>query len=296
MADDELQELRDNFYVGNFQRALDLADTVDASNDLVQNERDAIIGRCCLGLSLFDRLKAMQNSECPGQKACALTAVMTKSKQDAQRQAAKERLMTLATDSGDLSVAMLAACALMHDGSWQDALILTQAHPTLEMQALKVIIYIMMNRTDVAEKALQSMAGTNDDAAAFRIASAAVKQATGDPEEAYLIYCDLASQYPPVEGDDAGSVFLLTCKAVANMRRSMWTEAMEDLQRAAALAPNDADVLVNTCVCETHLRLKDDFQQHYAKLEQLYPSHPYVSKMAGIKQSFSRFAAMVKAK
>ena len=60
--------------------------------------------------------------------------------------------------------------------------------------------------------------------AAFRLAAAAVKLATGDPEEAcpfqsraarasvlvrcgagsrYLTYCDLCSQFPPVEGDAA---------------------------------------------------------------------------------------------
>jgi len=294
--DDELQEVRDNFYAGNFQKALSLAESTEVSNEMTQAERDALLGRCCLSMGAFERLKAMQNAECVGQKAAALTAVITKSKNDQQRQAAKDRLMALANETKDLSCSILSCCSLMHDGLWQEALNLTQTFPTLEMQALRVIIYLMMNRTDMAEKALQSMSGSNDDSAAYRVASAAVHQATGNPEEAYLVYCDLAAQYPLADGDDCGSLFLLTGKAVANMRRQMFTEAMEDLQRALVLGPGDADVLVNLCSCTTHLRQKDEFNTHYAKLEQLHPTHPYVVKTQSIKTSFERFSAGVKAR
>merc|ERR1712050_409316 len=116
----------------------------------------------------------------------------------------------------------------------------------------------------MAEKFLHDMAGNNDDSAAFRLASAAVKLATGDPEEAYLTYCDLSTQYPQAEGEDSetGSVLLQTGKALANMQRGKFTEAVEDLTRALAAAPNDPDVLVNLCACMTHLGKSDEFQQY----------------------------------
>merc|ERR1719291_819813 len=129
-----------------------------------------------------------------------------------------------------MSTSALAACALALEGVWQDAVQLTTAHPTLEMQALRVFVLLMCNQASAAEKQLGDMKGSNDDSGAFRLAQAAVHLATGNPEEAYLTYCDLSAQFPVVEGDDtgAGSVLLLTGKAVANMQRGMFSEAVED--------------------------------------------------------------------
>eukprot|EP00408_Alexandrium_pacificum_P018414 CAMPEP_0171184000 /NCGR_PEP_ID=MMETSP0790-20130122/15567_1 /TAXON_ID=2925 /ORGANISM="Alexandrium catenella, Strain OF101" /LENGTH=339 /DNA_ID=CAMNT_0011648991 /DNA_START=65 /DNA_END=1082 /DNA_ORIENTATION=+ len=293
MAEDELQEVRDNFYVGNFQKAFQLCESTTASNDISQAELGATLARCCLSLQIFDRLKVMQNSEVPGQRACAILAVILKSKNEQQKGAAKERLAALAKETQDMSSAMLAAISLAIDGSYADAVQLTKAHPTLEMQALAVFFCLICNQVTMAEKLLHEMSGSNDDSASYRLATAAVKLATGDPEEAYLTYCDLTTQLPPSEGDDSGtgSVLLQTGKALANMQRGMYTEAVDDLTRAAALAPNDPDVLVNLCCCMTHLEKKDDFQQNYAKLEQACPTHPYVVKTQSISSVFARFKA-----
>merc|ERR1712032_113140 len=126
------------------------------------------------------------------------------------------------------------------------------------MQALCVFICLICNQVGQAEKLIQEMQGSNDDSAAFRLASAAVKLATGDPEEAYLTYCDLSTQFPQVEGEDSGQGFALlqTGKALANMQRGMFSEAVEDLQRAHQASPNDPDVMVNLCCCMTHLQKK----------------------------------------
>mmetsp|Transcript_45062 Transcript_45062/g.134658 ORF Transcript_45062/g.134658 Transcript_45062/m.134658 type:complete len:298 (-) Transcript_45062:134-1027(-) len=293
MAEDELQEVRDNFYVGNFQKALQLCESTTASNDITQSELGATLARCCLSLQIFDRLKAMQNSDCPGQRACATMAVILKSKNEQQKAVAKERLAALAKETQDMSTSMLAAISLAMDGSFADAVQLTKVHPTLEMQALAVFFCLMCNQAGMAEKVLNEMTGKNDDSASYRLASAAVKLATGDPEEAYLTYCDLTTQLPPTEGDDSGcgSVLLQTGKALANMQRGMYSEAVEDLQRATALAPNDPDVLVNLCTCMTHLEKKDEFQQYYARLEQACPAHPYVVKTQSISGVFTRFKA-----
>lgn len=297
MADDELQELRDNFYVGNYQKALQICESTTADNDVSQSELGAILARCCLAIPLFDRLKQMQNSDCPGQKASALMAVIMKSRNETQKGSAKERLLDLAKETADMSTNMLAAIALAMDGSWTEAVQLTKAHPTLEMQALCVFFCLGCNQVGMAEKQLNEMAGNNDDSASLRLATAAVKIATGDPEEAYLTYCDLSTQFPCIDGDDsnAGSVLLQTGKAVANMRRGMYTEAVEDLQRAMAVAPADPDVLVNLCCCMTHLQKKDEFQQYYTKLEQVAPIHPYVAKTQSLSNVFARFKASLEA-
>merc|ERR1711933_503633 len=210
-----------------------------------------------------------------------------------QKAAAKEKLATLANNTLDVSCTMLSAICLAMDGSYKEAVQQTKAHPTLEMQALCVFTCLSCNQVAMAERQLADMAGNNDDSAVFRLATAAVKLATGDPEEAYLTYCDLSTQFPPVEGEDSetGSVLLQTGKALANLQRGMFSEAVEDLMRALAAAPNDPDVLVNLCCCMTHLGKNDEFQQHYTKLEQVCPAHPFVVKTQSIKDVFARFKA-----
>merc|ERR1712224_672463 len=167
-------------------------------------------------------------------------------------------------DTHDVPTAALAASTLAHNNELPDAITLAQGHQTLEMQALRVFIYLLANRADLAERQLREMTGSNDDAAVYRVASAAVKLATGDPQEGYLTYCDLASQFPG-DAEESNSTILSVGKVVANMQRGMFTEAVEDLARAQAVAPNEADVLVNMCCCATHLKKPDEFAQRFSQ-------------------------------
>jgi tetratricopeptide (TPR) repeat protein len=288
-TEDELQEVRDNFYVGNFQKSIDLCESTTASSDISQFELDATLARCALALMQTEKLKTMTASESPGQRAAALFHVITKSPKEDQRQKAKDKLKEHIAEKKDLSSSILGAYVLAMDGNFQDALNLITQHNTLETQAVKIFIYLLCNQVGMAEKQLQEMRGDNDDAAAYQLAAGAVNLASGNAEEAYLTYCDLATKYPAVAGDDSGSVMLQTSKGLANMMRGMWQEALEDLQRANQLAPNDADVLVNLCCCMTHTGKKEEFQQYYDKLEQVAPTHPYVKKTQSMKDTFARF-------
>jgi thioredoxin-like negative regulator of GroEL len=289
--EDELQEVRDNFYVGNFQKALQLCESATPSSDISQFECDATLARCVLSLGLTDKLKSMMSAESPGQRAAALYHVITKSPKEDQREKAKDKLKEHIAEKQDMSSSIIGANVLVMDGSYQDALNLTTAHPTLEMQALRVFIYLLCNQVSMAEKQLQDMAGSNDDSAAYLMASAAVNLANGNPEEAYLTYCDLSAKFPSADGEDSGSILLQTGKGLANMMRGMWQEALEDLQRAHQMAPTDADVLVNLCACMTHTGQKEDFQVYYDKLEQACPNHAFVKKTQSIKDTFARFKA-----
>merc|ERR1719316_612763 len=143
-----------------------------------------------------DRLKTMTASESPGQRAAAFYHVITRSPKEEQRQKAKEKLKEHIAEKQDMCSSILGASIHVMDGNYQDALNLTVAHPTMEMQALRVFIYLICNQVGMAEKQLQEMAGNNDDSAIYQISAAAVHLACGNPEEAYLTYCVLSSNFP----------------------------------------------------------------------------------------------------
>lgn len=233
----------------------------------------------------------MQNSESPGQKAAALMAVFSKTRNEQQKASAKERLVELAKQTHDPSTTALAAMAHCAQNELLDAVQLTQGATQTELQALRVQTFLMMNRLDMAEKQLRELQGTNDDSAVTRLASCAVNLQNGNSQEAFLTYCDLETQY--LGEGDAVSTLLLNGKAVANMQRALFTEAWEDLARAHAVAPNDATTLVNLVSCSANLKNEEEFQKHLKTLEDSQPANPYVMKSKQMSDAFARFANSV---
>lgn len=289
---DELQEVRDNFYVGNYEKALNMCEST-VSNDLTQAESDAILARCYLSQGNMGKIKECQNSPNPGKKATAFFGVMSKSSQEGTRAKAKEALTKLAKETQDVTCNNFLAISQAMDGSFAEAVQTCQAHPTLEMQALAIYFALICNQVGMADKMLKEVTGTNDDSASYLMAKAAVSLATGDKEEAYEIYCDLCRNFPPVEGEDSnnGSPLLQTCKAVANLHRGNFDEAVEDLQIANKVDSKNADVLINLCCCMQNLMKKEEFDQYYKDLLAVAPQNPYVAKTESLPQVFQKFKA-----
>merc|ERR1719453_571817 len=140
------------------------------SNDLSQGERDSLLARCYLSLGQYDKLKAMQNSDCPGQKATALMAVFSKTRNEQQKASAKDRLVELAKTSHDAPTTALAAMAMASSNELTDAVQLTQGASQMEMQALRVQLFMQMHRMDLAEKQLRELTATSDDSSVTRLA------------------------------------------------------------------------------------------------------------------------------
>jgi len=289
---DDLQEVRDNFVVGNYDKALTMCEAAGL-NDLTQAESEAIVARCYLSQGNIGKLKEFQNSANPGKKSTALFGVVSKSQKEQIKASAKEHLVKLAKDTQDVTCNMFMAITQAMEGSYAEAVQTCKTHPTLEMQALAVYITLICNQVGMADKMLQEMTGTNDDSAAYRMAKASVALAQGDQEEAYLTYCDLCGNFPPVEGidDGNGSVLLQTCKAMANMHRGNFNEAVEDLQIAYKIDKTNPDVLINLCCCMQNLMKKEEFDQYYKELIAVAPQCPYVLKTEGVSQVFQKFKA-----
>jgi len=262
-------------------------------NDLTQQESEAILARCYLAQGNIAKLKEFQNSPNPGKKSAALFGVMSKSPKENVKAAAKEHLVKLAKETQDVTCNMFMAMSQALDGSYAEAVQTCQATATLEMQALAVYFALICNQVGMADKMLQAMTGTNDDSASYRMAKAAVALAQGDQEESYLTYCDLCGNFPPVEGidDGNGSVLLQTCKAMANIHRGNFSEAVEDLQIAYKIDKTNPDVLINLCCCMQNLMKKEEFDQYYKELVAVAPQCPYVVKTEGVSQVFQKFKA-----
>ncbi len=64
--DDDLTDIRDHFYIGDFPKALALASALSPATDLGAAELAALMARCHLGQAAGESIKGMQHSENPG--------------------------------------------------------------------------------------------------------------------------------------------------------------------------------------------------------------------------------------
>lgn len=287
MAEDELHQAREHFYVGSYAKAVELAESVMPSNDIVQAERDSLLLRAKLAQGNASACAGFEHNSSAALKAVALFA---QAKQG--NKAAGDALATLAA-SQEPTAKMLASCAFAAEDNMAEAHRLAASNPTLEMKALRAQLLMQMERPELAEQLFHEMSVTDDDAAVTKLTGALVHIGSGNFQESYLTYCDLQALYQA--GDDAPearrSVALLTGKAVANMQRKQWQEAFEDLTRARLTAPNDAVVLANlVCVCQ-HMRKTQEAEDFLKVLGTADPSHPFVQSATRIRQAFQRFGA-----
>lgn len=62
------------------------------------------------------------------------------------------------------------------------------------MMALRAQLYTMLYRNDLATKQAKEVAAISDDHAISKVINAIVASATGNYQEAFLLYCDLEAQ------------------------------------------------------------------------------------------------------
>jgi len=254
--------------------------------DLNIEEFSAIKARTYLGLRSFPELKAMKDSKNPGEAAASQMAIFLNSAQPAQKEEAGRKIVEMARTTRDINATNLAAAFLAHQGEYVEALNLIQDYSTLEMKALKIHIYLLMSRPDLATPVVAEMNRTAEDSSITKMCHALVQFASGNYQEAFLTYCDIQALYGE-EMNDAPSTMLLNCKAACNLHRGSFPEALEDTERACKLNPKDADALINMIAVSIHL--KQDHTSHFQTLKERFPLHPFVHKVAALDDAFQAF-------
>lgn len=287
--EDELHEVRERFYIGAFGAALEHATKTQCRNDLAETEKRALEARCYLATGKYSQLKDLRDSPEPGQRCTALMAMFIKAKDGSQKQRAYDQLMELAKTSKDPAATYLTTCAMVQQGDVVEAINLLQGiGQTAEVQALKLQLYLAIHRNDLATKQMKDLAAISDDHAISKISSAFVHVATGNYQEAFLLYTDLEAQY----GDDMMTVpssAILNGKACANLQRGNFAEVPEDLNRVFETSPSDTDTLINLCAASIYLGKDEDATKYLGFLRKCAPEHAICKKIEHMENSFANF-------
>ncbi|TYJ33664.1 hypothetical protein E1A91_A05G118700v1 [Gossypium mustelinum] len=218
---DHLFNLRNNFYLGSYQAAINNSDLPNLSPDDAV-ERDCLVYRSYIAFGSYQLvINEIDSSAATPLQAVKLLALYLSNPHDKEStiSSLKEWLADPAIGNNPI-LRLIAGIIFTHEEGYNEALKHTNAGGTMELHALNVQIFIKMHRSDYAERQLRVMQQIDEDHTLTQLANAWLNLAVGGSkiQEAYLIFQDFSEKYPMTG-------LILNGKAVCCMHMGNFDEA-----------------------------------------------------------------------
>mmetsp|Transcript_2955 Transcript_2955/g.5194 ORF Transcript_2955/g.5194 Transcript_2955/m.5194 type:complete len:297 (-) Transcript_2955:656-1546(-) len=274
---DDLFELRNYFYMGNFSAAITEGQTIALESEANKIERDSILARISIENKEYDAvINAIDPSSASiAMQAVRLLALFQKDPQgsaDVARFTLKEWISDPVSGSNPLLL-LIAANVLGHLEDWDDALRCAHRGETLEHRALLIQLLLKIDRVDVAAKELAAMKSIDEDNTLSQLASCWVGIAQGTKEsvqEALYTYQELLERHGATE-------LILNGIAVCHLSLKQYADAERVLQESIAKNPSNPDTLVNLISVAQHRNKPAELVQRYrSQLIAVSPHHDAV--------------------
>lgn len=246
MSDDDVRSLR-NFYVTG------LYDKVIAESEGSSDPASKVYYyRALLEKSPEKAFKMIDDNAPTALQAIKLLGTFRKAEAE-QRELVHETLNEWLNDSivqNDPTLKLIAAQIYFDEDEFKKALkLVAQAGENLEQLAMQVMIYLKINRLDLAEKAVKNMTDIDDDDALSQLATTWLYISQGGEKltEASFLLQELVDKFGKSEG-------LLICQGVCNMHMGNLSECNSFLKQARALSMQNntqtsADTMINFVSC-----------------------------------------------
>lgn len=281
-APDHLFNLRNNFYLGAYQAAINNSDLTNLSPDDAV-ERDCLVYRSYIALGSYQLvISEIDESAATPLQAVKLLALYLSSPDNKEStiSSLKEWLSDPAIGS-NATLRLIAGIIFMHEEDYNEALKHTNAGGTMELHALNVQIFLKMHRSDYAERQLRAMQQIDEDHTLTQLANAWLNLAVGGSkiQEAYLIFQDFSEKYPMTG-------LILNGKAVCCMHMGNFDEAEGLLLDALNKDAKDPETLANLVVCSLHQGKSTS--RYLNQLKLTHPDHMLVKRASSGDESFER--------
>jgi len=286
---DELFDLKNFFYLGNFQGAINEGASVRPKTEQQRTERDVFVYRSYIAQGNYQLvLDEVNKSSPPALQAVKLLASYLSSKDtvDNVLSTLKEWLSDPSTNVPTTQV--IASIIYYHERNIDEALKVLHQSPTLEGHALLLQLYLKIDRPDLAEKHYRAMETLDADATLTQLANAWTNVAIGGEkfQEASYIFQELLDKY-------GSTPMLLNGLAVYNLHIRKYDEAEKLLLDALEKNPKDPETLINLITCHQHLRKTDLVNRYTNQLKTAAPNHPWVVDLKNAEENFERSALRV---
>ncbi|XP_050368561.1 coatomer subunit epsilon-1 [Argentina anserina] len=279
---DHLFNLRNNFYLGAYQAAINSSELPNLSPDEAV-ERDCLVFRSYIALGSYQLvINEIDSSAATPLQAVKLLALYLSGPD--YKESAISNLKELLADPaiGNIPVLrMVAGTVFMHEQDYIEALKYTNAGGNLELDALTVQIFLKMHRSDYAERRLKEMQKIDEDHTLTQLATAWQNLAVGGSkiQEAYLIFQDFSEKSQVTS-------LILNGKAVCCMHMGNFDEAETLLLEALNKDAKDPETLANLVVCYLHIGKSPS--RFLSQLRLAHPEHVLVKRTSSAEESFDR--------
>ncbi|XP_074784052.1 coatomer subunit epsilon isoform X4 [Athene noctua] len=183
---DELFDVKNSFYIGAYQAAINEAQRVKPSNPEKEVERDVFLFRAYVAQRKYgvvlDEIKASASPELQAVRMFA-EYLSNESQRDAIV-ADLDKKMAKSVDIANTTFLLMAASIYFHDKNPDAALRALHQGESLECMAMMIQILLKLDRLDLARKELKKMQEQDEDATLTQLATAWVNLAidSGHPE------------------------------------------------------------------------------------------------------------------
>ncbi|XP_026325915.1 coatomer subunit epsilon [Hyposmocoma kahamanoa] len=286
---DELFDVKNAFYVGNYQQAINEAQSVKPSSPLVALQRDAYLYRSYIAQGnyrivlqelksadpMLQPLKSLVDYLSPGASKPVIVA-------DIDARVAK------GTELSNEIFIIVAATIYYHEENYEAALKILHGTESLEHRAFSLQCLLAMNRPDLARKQLKLLQDIEDDGTLTQLAQAWLNLAQGGPgvQDAHYSIMELSERLGALGAGPAA------VGAAAAASRGMWEEAEQQLTEALARAPQHPDLLLGLAVTAAHAGKAPEVSSRYlAQLLDSHPEHPFTREYHAKANEFKRLAA-----
>ncbi|RDX64201.1 Coatomer subunit epsilon-1 [Mucuna pruriens] len=273
---DHLFNLRNNFYLGAYQAAINSSNVTNLSQDDAV-ERDSLVHRCYIALGQLQFVISEIHESAPTPLQAVKLLALYFSSPDNKESAISSLKEWLADPAigTNATLRLVAGLVFLHENDFNEALKHTNAGGTMELHALNVQIFIKMHRSDYAERQLRIMQQIDEDHTLTQLANAWLDLSVGGSkiQEAHLIFQDLSERYQSTS-------LLLNGKAVCCMHMGNFDEA------ETLLDARDPETLANLVVCCLHLGKPSN--KSFSQLKLSHPDHVLVKRVSSAEESFDR--------
>lgn len=290
---DELYTLRNNFWLGMFQRAVTEGSSlpVHRLSEPLKIECKEFVFRSYIALGqgqvVIDEVPDAPNTPIALQSVKLLARYLGAAGDREMIMVTLHEWLQDAVSSNNPTLQLVAAIIFMHENNTKDALKSIRHGTTMEQLALSVQLYLKMDRPDLAAKQVRLMQQADEDATLTQLSNAWLQLYTGGvkTQEAAYVFEELVDKFGP-------TLLLLNGLAVANMHLGRFDDAERFLQQALSQGPNDPDTLINVITCFQHqCKSTELVQRNIQQLRTVAPAHPFVEQLNTVEGAFERVAA-----
>ena len=273
---DELYTLRNLFWLGSFQQAINEGGRLNRLSDELKIERDEFVYRSYVGQGQYALVISEVDDDAPvNLRAVKLLAEYLENP-SGTRDGVVETLGTWLTEKEtreNSTVQLVAAIIYQREDLQKEAFTALKKQSTMEQTALWAQMCLQINRCDLAEQSFKKLEAVDEDATLTQLVGAWINLHKGgdNTKEAAYTYEELIDKF-------GSSLTLLNGLAVAKMHQKDYEEAQKRLQEVCTrcgniVAPMARELDAVTCAFPAGARQKVRRRRRAHQFDYLQRAH-----------------------